>query len=209
MRGFAIPHELAPALLVNSRDTRGARVFTLLHEFAHVLLGAGGVSNLRVPGRPQSEEHKIEVFCNSVAAEVLVPQRAFLADFERLAEEDLDSAIRWMSRRYSVSREVIARKLLDVNLITQTQYEERRGQYAREAESARSRQRQQPEMRIPRARIVVRNNGRQFTREVLAAYSDGYITARDVSGLLDTKLKHIPGIEADVFAARWQGATAE
>ncbi len=55
------------------------------------------------------------------------------------------------------------------------------------------------EIIIPYFRIVVKNNGRAFSRTVLSAYADGDIYGRDVSGLLDTKLKHLDAITHDVF----------
>ena len=209
MRGFAVPRELAPAVLVNSKDTRAARIFTLFHELAHILIGAAGVSDLRIASQPRSEEQGIEVFCNSLAAETLVPESKLVADVKRNRQSGIDGMIKSIARLYSVSREVIARRLLDLNRITKADYEQRRTQYAHEAEIGRSRQRKNGPLKIPRSTIIVRNNGRQFTREVLAAYGDGDVTARDLAGLLDTRLRHIPRVESEVFSSRWQGATVE
>jgi Zn-dependent peptidase ImmA (M78 family) len=209
MRGFAIPNDFAPAVLINSKDTHSARIFTLFHEFAHILLAAGGVSNLSFPNQMRSLEQDIEIYCNFVAAEVLVPQSAFitsLSDFNKNRTSDIDNSIQQLSRHFAVSREVIARRLLDHNFISSSDYEERRNQYINEAIMSRL-QRQKGEMKIPASTRVVHANGRQFTREVLAAYGDGEITARDLSGLLNVQLWHVPRIESAVFPARWKGAS--
>ena len=206
MRGFAIPHRLASAVLVNSKDTRAGRIFTLFHEYGHIAINAAGVSNLRVAREPQTERQKIEVFCNCLAAEILVPRDALLTDLRTGWQGDPESTIYAMHRRYSVSREVIARRLLDLAYIGQDEYAARRNQYALEAKMSRMRQRNQGPPKIPFSRIVVRDNGRQFTREVLAAYGEGEITTRDVSTLLNARLGHLSGIELAVSPARWQGA---
>lgn len=71
-RGFAISDPLAPVVFINSADAPAARLFTLLHELAHIWVGASGVSNV-APGNSRREE----TFCNAVAGEFLVPGEVF------------------------------------------------------------------------------------------------------------------------------------
>lgn len=66
-RGFAMADEIAPFIGVNANDAPGAWSFTLIHELAHLWIGATGVSG----GPP---ERNIEKFCNDVASEILVPE---------------------------------------------------------------------------------------------------------------------------------------
>lgn len=65
-RGFALADRFAPFIVINDQDARPAWSFTLLHELAHLWLGASGVSG----GLPES---RIERFCNDVAAAFLLP----------------------------------------------------------------------------------------------------------------------------------------
>jgi Zn-dependent peptidase ImmA (M78 family) len=65
-RGFALADELAPFIVVNPRDSAGARSFTLLHELVHLWLGEPGVSG----GDPMDP---VEMFCNRVASSFLLP----------------------------------------------------------------------------------------------------------------------------------------
>lgn len=67
-RGFAISDDRAPVIFINTADTPQAQIFTLLHEFAHLLLGESGVSDLS-----PHNLRKIEHVCNRLAAEFLVP----------------------------------------------------------------------------------------------------------------------------------------
>ena len=63
MRGFSVPGEPYPVIVVNSKDAPRARAFSLLHEATHLLLDEGGLCDFHEgPGTPQ-----IEVFCNAVA----------------------------------------------------------------------------------------------------------------------------------------------
>ena len=71
-RGFALADEIAPFVVVNPKDSAGARCFTLLHELAHLWLGEPGISG----GDPMDP---IEVFCNEVASSFLLPTEELAA----------------------------------------------------------------------------------------------------------------------------------
>lgn len=65
-RGFALSDKIAPFIIINDQDAPSAWAFTLLHEFAHILLGLTGISG-------GGYEQKVEQFCNDVASQVLLP----------------------------------------------------------------------------------------------------------------------------------------
>lgn len=73
-RGFALADDVAPFVAVNANDSPGAWSFTLVHELAHLWIGATGVSG-------GTAERAIEKFCNDVASELLLP-RAEIAEFD-------------------------------------------------------------------------------------------------------------------------------
>lgn len=64
-RGYALADPIAPMIIVNDRDSRGAWSFTLLHEFCHLMLGESGVSG-------GFGALRLERFCNDVASRVLL-----------------------------------------------------------------------------------------------------------------------------------------
>ncbi len=47
MRGFSVADEPMPLIVLNTKDAPNGRVFTLLHEFCHLLLRYGGICDLR------------------------------------------------------------------------------------------------------------------------------------------------------------------
>ena len=75
-RGFAIADKWAPFIVINDKDAKTAWSFTLLHELAHLLTGAGGVSG------SNSGADVIERLCNDVAGEFLLPN----AELDKLGE---------------------------------------------------------------------------------------------------------------------------
>lgn len=205
MRGLALTDPLAPVILLNAKDARSARVFTLFHELAHIAIGEAGISDLYLPERPATAEESIEVFCNAVAAETLVPAASLTQTVVRRdLLLDLDAAIGSLSVHYKVSREVIARRLSNTGFISRETYQEKRVQYQREfevyqRELEEQRRLRKIEYRLRHARLVARDNGPAFSRLVLSAYGEGAITGRDVSNLLGVKLRHLAGIQAEVF----------
>ena len=83
-RGFALADRVAPFVVVNDQDSPAAWSFTLLHELAHLWLGAPGVSGAIV-------DAGIGQFCNEVAGEFLLPTRE-LADLRVDATVDIATA---------------------------------------------------------------------------------------------------------------------
>lgn len=114
-RGFAISNALAPVVFINSAEAPTARLFTLMHELAHIWIGSTGVSD----GSSQSARQE-EAFCNAVAGEFLAPELIFRAHWE------LD--VRWeenlapLAGRFRVSPLVIARRARDLGYISSDQY---------------------------------------------------------------------------------------
>lgn len=101
-RGFAIADNIAPFIVINDGDARAAWSFTLLHEMAHLFLGASGVS----AGAP---DMGIERLCNDVAAAFLLPQAELQAiKIEGLSTTELIAAISNLSKHWHVSRQMIA-----------------------------------------------------------------------------------------------------
>ncbi|MFT7772317.1 ImmA/IrrE family metallo-endopeptidase [Roseateles sp.] len=115
-RGFAISHSLAPVVFINSSDAPSARLFTLLHELAHIWLGSSGISNA-APGNTRREE----IVCNSVAGEFLAPSAVF-AELWAAAAQDLAVRVAELAQRFHVSRFVVIRRALDMGLVDQATY---------------------------------------------------------------------------------------
>jgi Zn-dependent peptidase ImmA (M78 family) len=112
-RGFSIDLRPLPVVAVNAADAVAARMFTLLHEATHLALGAAGACDMHTRGA--EERDRIEVYCNAVAAEVLVPSDSLRAEAPvrgvRGEVEWPDDTVRALATRY-----VIVRRFLDLGL---------------------------------------------------------------------------------------------
>lgn len=110
-RGFALADDVAPFVVINDNDATPARSFTLLHELAHIWIGATGVSGPLL-GPPSNA---IERFCNEVAGEFLLPLEALepLKSAEAV-DIDLATALSFaqdIARTWNVSQGVVTYRL--------------------------------------------------------------------------------------------------
>lgn len=205
MRGFAIADQKLPVLVVNGKDySQGGKVFTLIHELCHVLLGESAISNGAADDpRLKSTDRRVERFCDAVAAATLMP-RELLATVSEVAgsgtrEWDNDE-LRRIANAIGASRQALLLRFVSLKRSTWDHYhewveifeEERR----QAAEDAAKKKEATP---IKRPILLMSWNGRAFTRLVLRSYYDQHITLNDVSSYLGAKVKYIPDLERAAF----------
>lgn len=113
-RGFVLVDRKAPFLFINSQDAKAAQMFTIIHELAHIWLGeTAGFDNQKM--LPANDP--IELLCDKIAAEFLVPARYFNTKWI-----EHDGKFKSLSRIFKVSPIVIARRALDLNLINRVTF---------------------------------------------------------------------------------------
>lgn len=118
-RGFALADRRAPLIFVNGSDSKSAQMFTLAHELAHLWLGSTAVSD--ASAAPNGGHRREEVWCNAVAAELLVPLAALRDDLRH--DETVENAVGRLTRRYKVSSLVILRRLLDAGWLDRAAFD--------------------------------------------------------------------------------------
>jgi Zn-dependent peptidase ImmA (M78 family) len=176
------------------------RIFTMMHEMAHLMLRTGGLCTL-------TEVQDIEVFCNEVAGEALVPQTWLLDEpvvKTRGPRKEWDEGlISDLARRYRVSRETIIRRLLIANYATKEFYEKKREEYkieyaalekAIELKRQRDKEQGKESFGIAPSKLAVSESGRMFVRLVLESYRREKINTSEVADYLDVRTKHLDKI---------------
>ncbi|MBW8016023.1 MAG: ImmA/IrrE family metallo-endopeptidase [Planctomycetes bacterium] len=197
-RGFALTDDYAPFIFLNAQDAKAGQIFTLIHELAHLWLNISGISNLVAARRATGESDRIEIFCNAVSAEVLVPQKCFSQRWRRVimdktVEEGIDSS----ARHFNVSREVIARRLLTWGKITNRKYRDLAQMFVEEWHANKILEKERQSLQDSRPNYYViksMNNGHSFCKIVIGAYQNGQLSGRDTSNLLGVKINKLVGV---------------
>lgn len=169
-RGFAISNTLAPVVFVNSADAPTARLFTLMHELAHIWIGSSGISDGNTTGG-----RKEEIFCNAVAGEFLVPEDSFRADWND--EIPWEDNLAPLASRYHVSTLVIGRRARDLGYISSEQYG---AYYRRELKAFQDKEGGSGDY----YRTATAKNSTRLSNAVLAEARSGRLLLRDAGKLL-------------------------
>lgn len=169
-RGFAISDSYAPVIFINSADAPAARLFTLIHEIAHLWIGSTGISD-----GISNSERKEEIFCNAVAGEFLVPSEEFRHHWKE--KEDWEQNIPTLTAKFHVSKYVIARRASDLGLISGRQFNEF---YLRELDAYRKRDSSGGDYYA----TAGAKNSKLFSRAVIAEARSGRLLLRDAGTLL-------------------------
>ena len=179
-RGMVISDPIAPLVIINPNDTDKANVFSLVHEFAHLLLGVTGVSDAG-DSRHSKETERI---CNAAAAEYLLPAEACKKMLCLGADEN---DIRKMARHFKVSETATARRALDLGMIPSEMYH----MIAQRAAAATKKSLSgKPDLNV----VVKSRIGRKITQTMFDAAMNGIIsfgTAASLLGLSISRLEKV------------------
>jgi len=173
-RGFVLSDRYAPVVFINGRDAPAAWVFTLAHELAHIWMGDSGVSDVA----PKAENDR-ERFCNQVAAEFLVPEDEFIGAWEESPEQETVDRIQFARKRFRVSALVIARRALEVDLISKKAFFDF---YSNEREKAKGKDSDGGDF----YNTLPTRNSKRFAKRVASMAVSGEITLREAGRLLNT-----------------------
>ena len=122
-RAFALVDDIAPLIFINNRDSNNGKLFSLLHEFAHICRGENSLFNEPISFN-KYQVSKEEILCNAVAAEILVPTDEFERLWSTTEERTYPERISNIARHFCCSEMVIARKALDNGYIDSDEYNE-------------------------------------------------------------------------------------
>jgi Zn-dependent peptidase ImmA (M78 family) len=196
MRGTCIPDQPLPVILLNSKDAPHGRIFSLLHEFAHILLHAGGHETSRMVGVRSPEEQPLEIAANAFAAAALLPAHAFTETVEQYAgaAEGDDDALRRLAQKVKVSPEVILRRLVTLRKAPEGVYRRKRDAWGATLWYVRG----PVGGPVPMEVRTIASDGRGYTRLVMNAYDQRLISTSAASDYLGVKPRHFTNIRREL-----------
>ncbi len=206
LQGFAIADSYAPFIFINSDDWEAPQLFTLVHELAHIWIAASGISNEIEPDiREKDKFHPVELFCNEVAANALIPFNLITSVEKSTFKSAID--VFKVARSLGVSSFAFLVRALNLNLITYKEYDELKQEAIFEFKEFLIREEERKIKRESREKkggpnpylLRLNKNGHLFTQIVLDAFRGGSVEATLASNLLNTPVNKFPSLEAQLY----------
>jgi len=208
LQGFAIADPFAPFIFINSDDWNAPQLFTLVHELAHIWIAATGISNGIEPELVNRNKfNPIELFCNEVAANALIPSEVIL-NIDREVFRNSQEIFK-VAKNLGVSSFAFLVRALNLQLVSNSEYNTLKRQaeidyqafLKREAEkkaALKLKQKEKPGGPNPYL-LRLNKNSRLFTQVVLDALRSGFVQPTQASFLLGTPSNNFHKLEAQIY----------
>ena len=122
--GFCLYDADFPVIYINSKQAHARQIFTLFHELAHILFRTSGfdpIDENYFRSQLKGSSQETEILCSEFAGAFLVPDESLSSQIQRFDAFNLDDIER-LAKNYSVSSEVILRRLLKNHALSKNSY---------------------------------------------------------------------------------------
>jgi Zn-dependent peptidase ImmA (M78 family) len=207
-KGFAISDSYAPFVFINSDEWETVKLFTLVHELAHLFIDKSGISNdINIDFRESniSEYNPVEVFCNKVAANALMTYDIFKSVWENQKPSSQSDLIN-VAKVFGVSTLSVLYRAHNIGFLNhQTfeswksvmdkEYSEFNTIYLEKELKKREGKKGGPNYYL----LLSKRNGVEFSRVVLDSFRSGSIRGVELSNLLNLKVNKISNYENFIY----------
>ncbi len=188
-RGFMLYDDYAPLIFVNGRDSFSGRIFTLVHEFIHLLFKEDDV----LENIDYEEKKVIESQVNKITIEFLIPRSHINEIWNK---EDISiNQIDKVSKLFNVSRLALGIRLKDLNLVNKSFVEEIRDITNKDIGHKEENTDGGDYWVTYKSRY-----SRKFIETVIQGAESGDISYRDAFNLLNVKAKNYDILKEDVMS---------
>lgn len=195
--GFCLYDKEFPLIIINNSVAKTRQIFTLFHELGHLLFETSGVDKLNDDFINVLPEHDkdIEILCNRLTAEILVPSDDFELSIKGVRVDE--SAVTRLADIYKVSREVILRKFLDRGTVNESTYMELAAKWIEEAKKKQGRKGGGDYYNTQIAYL-----GDKYLEIAFNAYYRKTINDMQLADYLNVKTDNLPSLELSLHR-RW------
>jgi Zn-dependent peptidase ImmA (M78 family) len=204
MRAFSLYFDVLPVVMVNGADSARGRLFSLLHEYAHLLLRTNGLCDTTTDFGATSPDRRIEARCNAIAAAILMPASEVLRRPEvqsRINQPETWTydALRTAAAPFGVSAEAFLRRLVTLGRVSTAFYQTRRAEFlhAYEDDEARTRK-----TGGDWYRNTARDLGKGYVRQVADAHRRRVIDSYTAADYLNVKVSQIDRLAETATASK-------
>ena len=204
-RGFCLrENDLPPVIVVNVKDTRAGKIFTVIHEFCHLFIKQADIDQL-IYQKGEDQAHKtIEAFVNEFAGSFLVPNGDIKKQdlFNQYVKSRNDELLSKLAKKFAVSESVIVRRMYALGVINKDEYEKKLDDLKIRYEQIKAiklaKLKADPDSFVPRnvPKETIQKVGLTLGAKAFQAVSDGRMTTFDLVQFLDVKTQHVNGVQA-------------
>ena len=200
-RGFSLTDQFPRIIVVNSADDVKPRTFTLLHEYAHVLLKKDGIclTNSENFDSNSNKTQQIEKWCNAFAGSLLMPKKEFLRELRTNEEkfEDIRKVIENLSKKFRASKKATIVRILNLsaNKSDKKMYLE---YYDKIIWEYPSKPKKKGGAAISQADKCISQKGKKYVRLVFDSKNKQLITTNSMISYLDLKVKHFDKLQSKI-----------
>jgi len=186
-RGFVFVDESPITVVVNTKDNIEARIFSLMHEFAHILLGE---SVIDLPDATYTYKDNFEKWCNEFASAFLLPKdianTTFNSNKSNLTQKE---TLKTLSNRYKVSKAMLLLNMLKLNYIEKKDYDAILARFEKEIKPVKEKDEKVVGGGISSEVRCLSEVGNKFVSLIANNYDRDYITYTDALNYLSIKSK--------------------
>lgn len=197
--GLCINDDLFPVILINNSMSFARQIFTLFHEFYHLVSNTSGAEIIRDDYYKYLDisQSITEKNCDTFANEFLVPTDDFKIELSKKKIDDL--RIAELATLYSVSKEAIMYKLWTLKIITPQEYESLKETFYGDAIRNQKKKNGENSSGGNYYFTKLAYLGSSYTGDVFKQLYSGKIDNFRASEMLNSKVDHLPQLEAAYF----------
>lgn len=193
MRAFSLYFDDLPVIMVNGADSARGRLFSLLHEYVHLILHTSGLCDMVTDPRATTPDRRLEARCNAIAADILMPRRLVLARPDVIARSNEPTSwtyetLRSAAAPFGVSAEAFLRRLVTLGRVDMAFYQALRPQFIAAYEDEENKTRAGGGNWY---RTTARDLGKGYVRRVTSAHRRRVIDSYTAATYLNVKVGQI------------------
>ena len=201
VRGLTLSEKFPRVIVINSKDTVEAKIFSLLHEYGHVLLRKDGMCIPQAFFDQDDDDiiQVVETWCNRFAAAVLMPKNEFLDEYEKLEkkEENIKKIVNSLSSKFRTSKQATIIRIKTLTQNDSLSYEYRR--ILDELKNEPTKSNKKKTKGGPSAiDTCVSQKGRKFVSLVIESKRNKNINNSDVIDYLNLNLRHMKKLQEKI-----------
>jgi len=201
-RGFTLTDKYPRIIVINSADQIKPRIFTLLHEYAHILLKKDGLclpnsENFRTNSRNESQ--KIEKWCNAFAGSLLMPKKEFIKELTRNEQvfEDPRMIIINLSKIFGVSKKAVLVRILNLSL-KQSYKQMYQDFYEKIISTPTKTKKKKGGGAQNQVDKCINQKGKKFVKLVSNSHEKRLINSNEMISYLNLKIKHFDKLQSKI-----------